>query len=205
MKTFKAVISGPALLMHNGRLANPIDPFTKALKESTGKKKKSDADHEEVSKREFQGGLYHDDDLGPYLPVEALQAMLVEGARKSKQGRDFVSVSARGLTEATEDRIPLEYKGPRKRDELWNDKAFVHTVGVKVTTSRVMRTRPIFKKWKASFAIEIEDDATVNPADVERALTVAGRMVGLGDWRPGSPRGGRHGRFIVEEFKEVKV
>ncbi len=197
MKTFKAVISGPALLMHNGRLANPRDPYTKALKALTAKKKKSDEDHEEVSRAEFQGGLYHDDDIGPYIPGDALQTMLVEGSRKAKQGREFVSVSIE------EDRVPLEYKGPRDREGLWADDKFVFTKGVKVTTSRVMRTRPLFRNWKIAFTISIEDDATVNPEDVERALTVAGRMVGIGDWRPGSPRGGRHGRFAVESFTEV--
>ncbi len=196
MKTFKAIISGPALIMHNGRLANPRDPYAKALKEVTAKKKKSDEDHEETSRREFQGGLYHDDDIGPYIPGEALQTMLVEGSRKAKQGREFVSVTVE------EDRVPLEYKGPRDREGLWADDKFVHTVGVKVTTSRVMRTRPLFRNWRVSFTITIEDGATVNPGDVERALTTAGRMVGLGDWRPGSPRGGRHGRFVLDSFEE---
>jgi hypothetical protein len=197
MKTFKVEISGPALIQHNGRLANPRDPYTKALKEITGKKKKSDEDHEEASRREFQGSLYHDDDIGPYLPGEALQTMLVEGSRKAKQGREFVSVSVE------EDRVPLKYKGPRDRDGLWNDERFVHTVAAKVQAARVMRTRPLFRGWKATFTITIEDDATINPEDVERALCVAGRVVGLGDWRPGSPRGGRYGRFSVDKFEQI--
>lgn len=200
MKTFKAVISGPALLMHNGRLANPLDPYTKALKAATveaKRQKKTDEALIEVARVEFQGGLYHDDDIGPYLPCEAVQGMLVEGSRKAKQGREFVSVSVE------EDRIPLEYKGPRDRDGLWANEKFRHSAGVKVSTSRVMRMRPIFRNWKATFTIAIEDDAAVTPADVEKALAIAGRKIGLGDWRPGSPRGGRHGRFVVESFKEV--
>lgn len=198
MKQFKVVISGPALITHNGRLANPRDPYAKALKEITSKKKKSDEDHEEMARREFQGGLYHDDDIGPYIPGEAVQAMLVEGSRKAKQGREFVSVSVE------EDRIPIQYKGPRDRDELWADERFVSTVGVKVGQARVMRTRPIFRNWTLQFTVTLEDGASVNPGDVERALTSAGRLVGIGDWRPGSPRGGRHGRFTVEAFEEVR-
>ena len=198
MKQFKVVISGPALIMHNGRLANPRDPYAKALKEITSKKKKSDDDHEEMARREFQGGLYHDDDIGPFIPGEAIQAMLVEGSRKAKQGREFVSVSVE------EDRVPLQYKGPRERDALWSDDKFVITVGVKVGTARVMRTRPLFRNWTLEFTVTIEDGATVNPADVERALVAAGRVIGVGDWRPGSPRGGRYGRFAVETFEELK-
>ena len=197
MKTFKVIISGPALLMHNGRLANPRDPYAKALKEITAKKKKSDEDHEEVSRREFQGSLYHDDEVGPYLPGDALQAMIVEGSRKAKQGREFVSVSVE------EDLVPLQYQGPRDRDGLWKEDRFVHVTGVKVGTARVMRTRPIFRNWKAAFTVTLEDDATINPEDIERALTTAGRVVGIGDWRPGAPKGGRHGRFVVEKFEQI--
>ncbi len=197
MKQIKVVIGGPALIMHNGQLANPRNPYAKAMKEITGKKKKSDEDHEEMSRREFQGGLYHDDDIGPYIPVDAIRGMLVEGSRKSKQGREFVSV------DVEEDRVPLQYKGPRTRDELWADDRFVSVVGVKVGPSRVMRTRPMFKQWKLAFTVTIEDEASINVADVERALTVAGRVIGIGDWRPGSPKGGRYGRFQVESFEEV--
>lgn len=200
MKNFKVTISGPALLMHNGRLANPRDPYTKAMKaahDDAKRAKKSDESLEEMARREFQGSLYHDDDIGPYIPGDALQAMLVEGARKAKQGRDFVSVSVE------EDRAPLEYVGPRERDALWADDKFVFTKAVKVQTSRVMRTRPLFRNWKTSFTLTIEDDSAVDSADVEAALTTAGRMVGLGDWRPGSPRGGRYGRFSVDVFQEI--
>lgn len=198
MKQIKVVIGGPALLMHNGQLADPRNPYSKAMKEVTSKKKKSDEDHEEIARREFQGGLYHDDEIGPYLPGEAVQAMLVEASRKSKQGREFVSVSVE------EDMIPLEYKGPRDRDALWKDEKFVFTKGVKNQQNRVMRTRPIFRNWKIEFTITIDDDASVNVEDVQRALDIGGRKVGLGDWRPGSPKGGRYGRFFVDSFQEIK-
>jgi hypothetical protein len=197
MKSYKVVLAGKALLMHNGQLADPRNPYAKALKEATSKKKKSDDDHEEIARREFQGGLYHDDDIGPYIPGDALQAMLVEGSRKSKQGRDFVAVSIE------EERVPLQYKGPRDRLGLWKDDKFVFTKAVRNQQSRVMRTRPIFRDWKVEFTVSIEDDATVNPPDVERALTIAGRQVGIGDYRPGSPRGGRYGRFSLESFEPI--
>lgn len=200
MKTIKVTISGPALLMHNGRLANPLDPYTKALKAATveaKRQKKTDESLIEVARTEFQGGLYHDDDIGPYLPREAIEAMIVEGSRKAKQGKEFVSVSVE------EDRVPLQYKGPREREALWGDERFRYATGVKVGRARVMRMRPVFKDWRASFTIAVEDDATVTVADVEKAIVLAGRKIGLGDWRPGAPHGGRHGRFAVESFEEV--
>lgn len=199
MKQIKVVISGPALLMHNGQLANPRDPYAKALKEMTAKRKKSDEDHEEIARREFQGGLYHADDIGPYLPNEAIRAMIVEGSRKSNKGREFVSV------DVEEERVPLQYKGPRDRDKLWADSNFILTAGVKVGTARVMRTRPIFRNWTIEFTVTIEDDASINVADVEQAITIAGRKVGLCDGRPGSPKGGRYGRFSIVSFEEIST
>jgi len=43
--------------MHNGQLADPMNRFTKAIKEITGKRKKSDSDHMEISHLEFLGSL----------------------------------------------------------------------------------------------------------------------------------------------------
>ncbi len=41
-RTFVVTIAGPCLLMHNGQLADPLNPHAKALKAFTSKKKKSD-------------------------------------------------------------------------------------------------------------------------------------------------------------------
>jgi hypothetical protein len=201
MKTFKVTISGPAMIQHNGRLANPRDPYTKALAVHTKTKckgaNKSDENLEEQARLEFQGSIYHDDDIGPYIPGDALQTMLVEGSRKAKQGREFVAV------EVEEDRVPLQYEGPRDREGLWKDDRFVFTKSVRVGQARVMRTRPLFRNWSTTFTLILEDGSKVNPSDIQTALDVAGRQIGIGDWRPGSPRGGRHGRFKVDAFEQV--
>ena len=49
-KQYEVVLSGDSLIMHNGRTSNPLDPFTKAMKEISGKRKKTDADLEALSK-----------------------------------------------------------------------------------------------------------------------------------------------------------
>ncbi len=196
MKTIRVEIAGPCLLMHNGRLNDPRDPYTRALKVLTSKKKKSDEDHDAIQKAEWNGGLYHDDEIGPFIPGENIQQMLVKGARKAKQGKEFVSVSVE------EDEIPLAYDGPRSREDLYAaGMQFVDTRRAGVNGSGVMRTRPRFKDWRLAFTIAIEDDASVNVEDVERALKIAGRVEGVGDFRPGSPKGGRFGRFFVEKFE----
>jgi hypothetical protein len=58
--------------MHNGRLANGQTPEAKALKSATSKMKQSqsEADAKEVSRIEFEGSLYHDSTIGPFIPVD---------------------------------------------------------------------------------------------------------------------------------------
>ena len=61
---------------------------------------------------------------------------------------------------------------------------------VKVQKQRVMRTRPIFRDRSATFSILL-DETQLDPRQVVDILHLAGRYVGLGDWRP------RFGRFEV--------
>lgn len=188
IQTFDVTIAGARLMMHNGRLADPLDPYTKALKEITGKRKKSDADHVECGRREFVGGLYWRPELGPYVPGDALLACIVEGARKRKLGKAFEPA-----VRLTEDYCRLKYEGPREPDALWADARFVDRRGVVVGQSRVIRTRPIFNDWAVSFTIELLP-SQLNAADVEQALVDGGIQVGLLEMRP------RLGAFSVESF-----
>jgi len=58
--------------------------------------------------------------------------------------------------------------------------------------------RPLFSGWTVAGAFEIEDeDANILGLTALRDLfTACGRLVGLGDWRPGAPkRPGQYGRF----------
>ncbi len=190
MKTLKVTIksNGP-MMMHNGQLADPLNAYTKALKACTAKRKKDDDDQEDIAEAEFQGGLYHDPEIGPFIPGGMLDAMLTDGAKKRKMGKEFKA----GVT-VTEEEVQLKYKGPRERKALWADESFRDRRGVKVGQARVIRTRPVFKEWSLTFHIEIED---INPSEVAEALEIAGRKCGIGDYRP------RFGKFSVESVKEI--
>ena len=112
MIEFTITLTGTApLLMHNSRLSNPLDPATKALKKVTGKRNKTDDDHEQVARLEFAGGLYLDPDVGPFIPGENIARALVDGAKLTKMG---VKVT-RGVFIST-DVNPLSYNGPRTDD-----------------------------------------------------------------------------------------
>ncbi len=70
---------------------------------------------------------------------------------------------------------------------------------VRVQKARVIRYRPLCKKWELEFRIVIEDEQI--PVEVVKmALEQAAKYVGIGDYRPGL--GGKYGKFIVTKFAE---
>jgi hypothetical protein len=193
MEKFTAKLIGAApMLMHNGRLANPMDPHAKALKAVTSKRKKLESDIEEMMKLEWFGGLYEDDEGRIAMPSDNVLSAVVEGAKKSKMGE---LAKAGVLAEAMW--FPLQYPGPKTAKELWEDGRYLDYRRVGLRGSSVMRSRPIFRKW--TLPVELLVDTTIlEVQDVITALEACGRLVGLGDFTP------RYGRFMVEtEWKKA--
>ena len=172
------------LIVHNGQLADPLNKFSKAMKAVTGKRKKVDADYEELARLEFLGGLYLKDSR-PCMPSQALEAMMISAAKKQRKGADFKS----GML--IEESPYIEYDGPTNPDELWADERFRIVAGVKVSQSRVMRTRPQFPQWSLQFGVTYIEEL-LNKRDIIEVVTIAGWQIGLCEWRP------KFGRFKAE-------
>jgi len=166
-----------------------MNEFSKEIKKISGKRKKTDADYETMAKYEFMGSLYCDDKASPIVPSEGIDAIIVSGAKKSKEGQ----IAKSGVFCAKHSK--LKYNGPEKAEDLWNDRKFVNQASVKVNNSRVIRTRPIFPEWSCEVEINYNDEIC-NEAQVFGWLKVAGEQCGAFDWRP------RYGRFGVERIKE---
>mgnify|MGYP003421589522 FL=1 len=185
MKQTTVTIEGIApLIMHNGQLADPLNEHTQALARLTSKRKKTLDDHREIGRVEWMGGLYLDEDGAPCLPGGVIEAALVSGAKKFKLGKDAKS----GLMVAGD--VPLKYKGPRDAEGLWNHGGFLKRAGVRVGTARVIRSRPIFPEWSATFKIGWDPDVIKDERTVIEIVEAAGAC-GLCEWRP------KFGRFQV--------
>lgn len=181
---FRITMTGTsAVLMHNGRLADPLDPATKSLRAATAKRGKTDDDLANVSRLEMVGGLYFDPDTGPYLPADNLWATLRDAAKKTRQGKLVIE----GVI-ITSEVNPLVYPGPRDLPSLTENPNFVFRKTVVVQRQRIVRTRPIFQQWKCD-AEGILDESVLDFADLKAIADRAGQLVGIGDWRP------RFGRF----------
>jgi hypothetical protein len=172
------------LLMHNGRLADPLDLASKALAQITSKKMKTEADHVEISRVEWNGSLWLDQGR-PCIPSEALMATFVAAAKLTKRAPQ----ARAGLV--VEENAVLEYDGPRDLDELWDDPSFRLRTGVRVHGSRTMRTRPRFDDWSVTFTAHFLP-TLLDRNEVVRIYQTAGFVRGIGDWRP------QNGTFEVE-------
>lgn len=191
-KQFRCVISGDSLVMHNGQTADPLNPFSKAMKQISGKRKKTDADFEALADLEFRAGLYLDEQQRVIVPGRVIEAAIAMGAKKSKEGKQALS----GLFVDTD--AVLSYEGsPMSVDALVKSPTHRLAVPVRVSTSRIIRTRPHFKNWSAEFLCSVREDVA-NDRALKTWVEACGALVGLCDWRP------RHGRFALDKFEEVK-
>ncbi len=186
LSKFRATLTGIApLLMHNERLANPRDPHTRALKQLTAVKKKTDDTLEDIQKTEWRGGLYELEGV-VCVPAANVLAALKNGAQKLKRGKDIQS-----SVFSAEAFYPLIYDGPKDFEKLYADGRFSDYRCVGVNRARVMRSRPVFNKWSVNIALDYDADV-VDLDTMLQAMEIAGAQVGICDHRP------QYGRFTVE-------
>ncbi len=175
------------MLQHNGRLSNPLDPYTRELKTLTGKRKKTDDDLMAMALLEARAGLYEtrDDLLG--LPNQNVWRAIYDAAKAYKLGEDIKRAL---LTD--DETVPLLVDGdPVKADSFLDDADHLFYRSAKIGRQRVMRARGIVRGWVSEHTFELLTDVM----DVESLAPVferAGRLVGIGDWRP------TYGTFAVE-------
>lgn len=174
------------LLLHNGRLANPLDKIVREIKKITGKRKKTEEDLMGLMKLEWYGSLYVEDSR-IVIPGNNIESMLCYAAKKTKMGE----VCKSGIL--CDGNWPLDYNGPKEIDVLFNDGEFIDTRGCVVGQSRVMRTRPIFKTWSLKFDVSYLPDIVESAETVKSWVVTAGRLIGLCDFTP------KFGRFMLKE------
>lgn len=190
------LIGKNAIILHNGQTADPRNVYAKKIKEISSKRKKVDADYDQMALIEFTAGFYQSVDRQTgvkdlVLTDYVLEANMVAGAKKSKSGTQAkFSVFAKK-------HASLEFPG---KPEVINDETIEKlfwdgnhhlSQAVKVGMSKVIRTRPCIYDWSCVVDLEF-DEEFVNRDQVIGFFRDAGRQVGLCDWRP------KYGRYEVE-------
>ena len=156
---------------------------------------RTETDDERLRELECRRSLWLDAGGAPAVPAAAVRAAIETGARRRKQGPQV-----RGGLVVLE--TVFEYDRERygaKLEEIGSEAQF--TVPVLVKGSRVNRTRARFDPpWSCTVTVDV-DGELIDREQLLEWLEIAGRQVGLGDWRP--EKSGVFGRFKVTSFEEV--
>lgn len=178
------------IIMHSGAGLDPKHPANIEKSEFTRKRgsNRTDADEARIAQLECLLSLWLDNDSHPTVPAAAIRANIETGARKVKQGpqvREGLIVS---------EVLAFEYDIKRyglTLEELGQTTQF--RTGVVVQRQRILRTRAMFElPWSLSYTLDC-DDQLVDQSQLTTWLDIAGRRIGLGDWRP--EKSGDYGRF----------
>ena len=183
------------LLMHNVQASDPLHPDHGYLAEISKKRAKTEADHIELSKREWECSIYRQNNY-PVMPVDNIHSMIYSSAKKFKEGPAFIGGGCRVSNP------DFQFEPHGTVTEMWdwsqdpeNAVNFVDRRSVKVQQNRVIRTRCIFPAWSLSFKL-ISHANLADDNMLERWLELGGYTVGLCDYRP--QKGGMFGTFTHE-------
>ncbi len=180
-------------ICNNGRKANPLDDYAKAIKEILSTKGRgkvlTDEQAEELARLEFVGALYVDDEGRPCWPGENIESMFRSAAKKQRKGNDCdVGLMVDG-------NWPILYDGPKTAEKLWEKPVFRKICMARNKGIPVLKCRPIFLNWELEFVVSF-DPEILSQSSIEAWLKLAGNRVGLSDWRP------KFGRFEVLSIKQ---
>ena len=181
------------LIHHSGAGIDPQHPANQEIARITKKKASSrtEVEHHRIRELEVLKSLWLDGDR-PTVPAAALRAAIEAAARKGREGpavrEGLIVVDPRFSWDAERYGADIE--------TICTNADF--TVPVVVQRSRILRTRAKFDPpWAVDFVADC-DDELVDEDRLREWLEMAGRRIGLGDWRVS--KGGEYGRFRLESM-----
>jgi len=183
------------LLMNANRSIDEFDPEKRQLNKLVEQEASKRAENHEdmIAYLDWSLRLYYDAKIGPYEPTHNVRKSIIEGARKFSKGKTLEQAMV-----YQSDKCKILYDGPRNKEALWSSGDYVDARPVRNSgrnSGTVMRRRPKFDEW----SLDVEflcDPEEVNVDDVPNYATIAGNLIGLGDYRPDC--GGMYGRFTVK-------
>jgi len=189
MYTVDCKVVGTAPLMQHRFPIPDLADMSKGATRKTGSKDYSQEWHEY---------LYVDKDNMIYQPATHFEATMANAAvnfRIKGRGRKTYKDLFKAAVFVNPEEIPHGIEAPEELDTDGDKPLYLDMRPVVVSRARVVRIRPTFAPgWELEFGIEVMDDQ-IAPELVQDVLTLAGKTVGIGDFRP------KFGRFSVARFE----
>ena len=201
---YRITINGVSPIIHHNGTAgldtrSPVSREITAIAAKRGSNRTA-ADDDRLRELETQRSLWLDESGAPAIPATAIRATIEGGARKQKQGPQVRG----GLVVL---RTTFDYDREKYGTNIEKlGRSTQYTVPVVVQRSRILRTRAKFDTpWSCTFEVDV-DDELIDQSQLLEWLDIAGRQIGLGDWRP--EKSGMFGRFTepnIEKVEEAEV
>lgn len=181
-------------MLNNPQTVNPMNEYSKALKELTSKRSKTDEDQNEIFHIKFLSSCYVNTKGQYILPANMISKSFEAGARENKLGAKFqrsVFVFEDCLLKFPENGCTPE--------ELWTNwsEKYVDIRPVGIQKSKIVTARMIVPEWSVEGEL-VYDESQLNKSEVWLAMTNAGLRYGIGTYRQ------CYGRYRIEEIKTEK-
>lgn len=184
-QTVKMTLTGLVpLILHNPRLADPMERVVQEIAKLTSKRTKTLDDRIRIQELEWEGGLYLNAAGSVIIPGH-----MIEGVLRQAGGMNKIKKNVEAGVVCEDDCI-LKYDGPKDLAKLRNDPNFRDVRNAKIQGKMVMRCRPIFRSWSLPVTLSYLP-SVINKDQVIDLVKFAGIRCGMGDYRP------KHGRFQV--------
>ena len=198
---YRITIDGETpLIMHDGGKGidtrSPENLEKKDLSRKKGNNRTAVEDAR-IAELETLTSFWTDERTGaPTIPASAIRRVMEDAARKLKEGP---AVREGFLVHSI---VAFDYDRERYGSTMAElGKTCQFSVGVVVQKSRLLRTRAKFDTpWSLTFLIEV-DKELIDEDRLRTWLDIAGRRLGLGDWRP--QKSGFYGRFNIGSLEEA--
>lgn len=183
INTIKVEISGITPLIINRFHEEAAEEATSNMRSA---RKERPSPEDDAKSRLYSNGS------GTFLPAENIRQSIIEAAKRFKIGRRA----------ATTDVAASIYLSPFELPLTGDWHVDSRAVVIPATGGRILRHRPMFDEWAISFSLQIDTDTGVDERMIKEIVASAGKLVGLGDFRPA--RKGPYGRFSVVSWEPIK-
>jgi len=187
-----------------GMLQNPATPeLLESLRTKTPVQKKTDISLYDDAKTK----LYRAEDTGKMgVPAQNLLSAIVLAGQHVKVGKKAISTAKASTVfdfiEFVDDFLPFDSLN-ETGDVPWTPFPVKGTMHNGASEVAVCINRPRIPHWSMSFIIRFDETRGVGEDTLRMLIEVAGRKIGLCDWRPAKK--GRFGRFIVKKIETLSL
>ena len=193
MQSIKFKMTGVSpLMLNNPQTVNPMNEYSKAIKDLTSKRSKTDDDQNEIFHLKFLSSCYVNNKGQYIIPANMIAKSFEAGAKENKNGKKFQESLF-----VYEDCILKFPENGCSPEELWQNHSekYVDIRPVGIQKQKIVTARMIIPQWSLEGELFF-DEEQLNKSEVWLALTNAGLRKGIGTYRQ------CYGRYKIEEIKD---